>query len=153
MLPNLSISRKYNPVLVSALGGGREGWLRITQKIFNLDKNSLLHRWSQVDEILSIVDNYQVSNANNLEKAMNELKQMTPEVQECPQFQFLEVQPDYLLTPSNKINYTKYLLILAGEFLCISPAAYRMLRNSRAIILPRERSGLHLSAQFFAKNC
>ena len=92
----------------------------IPESYFNLDKNSLLHRWSQVDEILSTVDNYQVSDANHLEKAMNELKQMTPEVQECPHFQFLEVQLDYLLTPSNKINYTKYLVILARELLYLS---------------------------------
>ena len=77
---------------------------------------------------------------------------MTPEVQESPQFQFLEVQLDYFLTPSNKINYTKYLLILAGKLLCISSAAYRMLRNSRVIILPRERLIRDLMSRSFQNN-
>ena len=69
-----------------------------------------------------------------------------------PQFQFLEVQLDYFLTPSNKINYTKYLLILAGKLLCISPAVYRMLRNSRVIILPRERLIRDLMSRSFQNN-
>ena len=77
---------------------------------------------------------------------------MTSEVQECPQFQFLVAQLDNLLTPYNKIRYTKHLLILAGELLCISPAAYRMLRNSRTIILPWERLLRDLMTRSFQNN-
>ena len=53
----------------------------IPKRYFSLQKNNLLHRWSQVDEILSTVENYQVSNSDHLAKVMYELKQMTSEVQ------------------------------------------------------------------------
>ena len=123
----------------------------IPKRYFSLQKNNP-HRWSQVDEILSTVENYQVSNSDHLAKVMYQLKQMTSEVQECPQFQFLGAQLDNLLTPYNKIRYTKHLLILAGQLLCISPAAYRMLRNSRTIILPCERLLRDLKTRSFQNN-
>ena len=43
-----------------------------------------------------------------------------------------------MLTKSNGRRFTKYTLVLAAELFCISPAAYRMLRNSGAICLPYE---------------
>jgi hypothetical protein len=54
-------------------------------------------------------------------------------------FQFLMAQLEMLLTPSNRLQYTKYSLIFAAELLCTSPAAYRMLRGSRTIILPKQQ--------------
>ena len=69
----------------------------IPKIIFNLQKNSLLHRWSQMEEILSIVNNYETSNNDHLLKAMEELKQMTIDVQESTHFQFLETQLEFLL--------------------------------------------------------
>ena len=42
----------------------------IPKIIFNLQKNNLLHRWSQMEEILSIVNNYETSNNDHLLKAM-----------------------------------------------------------------------------------
>ena len=36
-------------------------------------------------------------------------------------------------------RYSRYVLILAAELICISPAAYRFLRNSKTLILPNEK--------------
>ena len=122
----------------------------IPKIIFNLQKNSLLHRWSQMEEILSIVNNYETSNNDHLLKAMEELKQMTIDVQESTHFQFLETQLEFLLISDNNIRYTKHLLIFAGELLCISPAAYRMIRNYRIIKLPRKQLVRNLMSRSFA---
>ena len=48
-------------------------------------------------------------------------------------------QLEMLLIPPNKLRYTKYSLIFAAELLCVSPAAYRMLRGSQTIILPKQQ--------------
>ena len=45
----------------------------IPKRYFGLQKNNLLYIWSQVDEILSTVENYQVSNFDHLAKVMYEL--------------------------------------------------------------------------------
>ena len=116
---------------------------------FNLQKNSLLHRWSQMEEILSIVNNYETSNNDYLLRAIEELKQMTIDVQESTHFQFLETQLEFLLISDNNIRYTKHLLIFAGELLCISPAAYKMIRNYRVLKLPREQLVRNLMTRNF----
>ena len=67
-----------------AYGGGRERWLRDTQALFKFVEDSLLHRWSQVNEILTTVNNYQMSNSDHLTKVMYELNQITSKVQEYP---------------------------------------------------------------------
>ena len=72
-----------------------------------------------MEEILSIVNNYETSNNDHLLGAIEELKQMTIDAQESAHFQFLL---KFLLISDNNIRYTKYLLIFAGELLCISPA-------------------------------
>ena len=87
---------------------------------FNLQKNSLLHRWSQMEEILSIVNNYETSNNDYLLRAIEELKQMTIDVQESTHFQFLETQLEFLLISDNNIRYTKHLLIFGGTSLHLS---------------------------------
>ena len=83
----------------------------IPKIIFDLQKNSLFHRWSQMEEILSIVNNDETSNNDHLLKAIEELKQMTIDVQESTHFQFLETQREFLLILDNNIRYTKYLPI------------------------------------------
>ena len=42
-----------------------------------------------------------------------------------------------LLTKIKGRRFTKHNLVLAAELFCVSPAAYRMLRNSGAVCLPR----------------
>ena len=46
----------------------------IPKTIFNLQKNSLLHRLSHVEETLSVVNNIKTSNNDYLLKSMEELK-------------------------------------------------------------------------------
>lgn len=65
-------------------------------------------------KILSIVNNYETSNKDHLLKAMEELKQMTIDVQESAHFQFLETQLEFLLISENNIRYTKHQKIISG---------------------------------------
>ena len=60
------------------------------------------------------------------------------ELHDSPHFQFLEEQIQLLLTKPTGRRFTKHILVLAAELFCVSPAAYRMLRNSGAICLPHE---------------
>ena len=110
----------------------------IPKKEFQLQKNSLLHRWSQLKEVIEVVSNHTPSNADHLACAMAELTQMAITLK-SPHLEFLQAQLQMLLTPKNNLRYTKHLLVFAAELLCISPAAYRMLRRSGAINLPREQ--------------
>ena len=59
-------------------------------------------------------------------------------------FQFLMVmaQLEMLLIHPNELRYTKYSLIFAAELLCVSPAAYRMLRGSRTIAKTATNQGV-----------
>jgi hypothetical protein len=59
---------------------------------------------------------------------------------ETPNFQFIHAQIQMLLTSKNNLRYSKHVMILAAELLCVSPAAYRMLRRSGVINLPREQT-------------
>ena len=61
------------------------------------------------------------------------------ELHDSPHFQFLQEQMQLLLTQPNGRRFTKHILVLAAELFCISPAAYRMIRNSGAICLPHEK--------------
>ena len=58
---------------------------------------------------------------------------------DSPQFQFIQDQLQLLITPRNGHRSTKNSFILAAELFCISPFAYRMLRNSGAACLPNEK--------------
>jgi len=48
-------------------------------------------------------------------------------------------QTEMLLIPPNNLRYTNYSLTFAAELLCVSPAAYIMLRGLRTIILPKQQ--------------
>jgi hypothetical protein len=115
----------------------RDGY-EVPKKNFILQKNSLLNRWSQLDGILEAIRSYVVSSSDHLGKIMQEMDQMT-DVHHLPNFQFLQSQLQMLLMPKNNFHYCKHVLILASELLCVSPAAYRLLRRSGAINLPNEQ--------------
>ena len=70
---------------------------------FQLQKNSLLNRWSQVDDIISVIQVHQASNKDHLDTALKELCLMH-DYQDTPHFQFLYSQLQMLLTTSNKFQ-------------------------------------------------
>ena len=81
---------------------------------------------------------YDIPGKDLLEKSIQALMEIEY-LQDNPRYQLILEQLQLILTPINGRRYNKHL-ILASELLCISPAAYRMLRRSEAIILPRERT-------------
>ena len=108
---------------------------RVPKKLFNLQKNSLISRWSQIDQIISITRGFEPTNDDYMDRITKLLDTMV-ELHDNPHFQFIQDQVLLLLTKPNGRRFTKHSLILATELFCVSPAAYRMLRNSGAICLP-----------------
>ena len=82
------------------------------------------------------MNSYDIPGKNLLEKKIQSLMKNEYIMQDNPTYQLILEQ--LILTPINGRRYNKHLLILAAELLFISPAAYRMLRRSEVIILPRE---------------
>ena len=58
---------------------------------------------------------------------------------DSPHFQFIYAQLQLLLTSPEGRRYDKNLYVLAAEIHNISPAAYKMLRRSGSVILPRPK--------------
>ena len=61
---------------------------------------------------------------------------MCEELLNCPTFQFIQDQLQLILKPNKNKSYSKHTVIFALELMGVSPAAYRLVRNSKAIILP-----------------
>ena len=133
--------------LLSAEKNGFE----VPKNKFELQKNNLFHKWSQLSDIISVLNCYCPLNTDYLSKAMKELNKIE-ELHDTPNFQFILEQLELLLQQVNGRRYTKHIIILAAELLCISPAAYRMLRNSKAIILPREKFIRELMSKSYQDN-
>ena len=72
----------------------------IPKKLFNLQKNSLISRWSQTDEILAVTRKFEPSNEDYLQR-ISELFDGMVELHDQPHFQFLQDQMLLLLTKSN----------------------------------------------------
>ena len=78
---------------------------------------------------------YKFKNADYLKSALQELSQMS--CSDLPHFQFVYSQLQLLLTHLEGRRFDRNLYILAAELHNISPAAYRMLRKSGSVVLPR----------------
>ena len=109
--------------------------VQLPKKLFPLQKNSLLSKWSQVREILNIVTSYEVSNDDLLNHALESLNQMS-DFHASPHFQFIVAQLRMLLTKPKGRRYDKETIVLAAELHNVSPAAYKMLQKSGAMALP-----------------
>lgn len=109
--------------------------IEVPKKMFPLQKNSLLSRWTQVNELISAINSHEADSADLLKKAIQFLKLMT-DCHDLPQYQFVLSQLHMLLSPAKGRRYDKDVLILAAELHNISPAAYKMLRKSGSIALP-----------------
>ena len=105
---------------------------------FDLQKNSLLHKWTQVRNIITVMNLHEASTQDLLNKLIKECKQVT-DLADAPNFQFLQEQLQLMFSSPQGRRYSKHVLIFAAELICISSAAYRLLRNSKTIILPREK--------------
>ncbi len=111
--------------------------INVSKQLFPLQKNSLVSRWTQVDEILRVVTCFEPSNDDLLKQALESLKEMT-DLHDSPHMQFITAQLHLLLKKPKGRRYDKETVVLAAEIHNISPAAYRMLRRSGALALPHE---------------
>ena len=123
----------------------------IPKSNFTLQKNSLVSKWSQIDEIIAVVQSHLPSDADYLREAINQLNRMSGML-DSPNFQFLQSQLEMLNTSLKGRRFSKHTIILAAQLLCISPAAYRMLRDSGAVNLPKEQLIRDLLSSSFAEN-
>ena len=120
----------------------------VPQNKLSLQKNNLVSRWSQIDFILKVLSEHRASNEDHLESALKELSKID-DYEGSAHLQFIHAQLQMLLRPSNNLNFAKNIIVLASELLCVSPAAYRMLRNSGVMKLPREQLIRNLMSRSF----
>ena len=65
--------------------------VQVAKRLFPLQKNSLISKWTQVAQILSVVTSYEPSNEDLLSNALESLKLMT-DFHDSPHFQFIIAQ-------------------------------------------------------------
>ena len=104
-------------------------------KAYCVQRNSLLSKWSQFDKIMSCITVYEFKDADYLKSALQELSQIN--CSDLPHFQFVYSQLQLLLSYLEGRRFDRNLYVLAAELHNISPAAYRMLRKSGSVVLPR----------------
>ena len=102
---------------------------------FSLQKNSLLSRWTQVDDIVSVVDNYENINNDYLTIVLESLDKME-DLHGSAHFQFLRAQIQLLLIAPKGRRFDKQILVVAAEIYGISPAAYKMIYRSGVLAIP-----------------
>ena len=80
----------------------------VPKNILKLQKNSLVSKWSQIEDIEKIMDNHETSSIQCLEKIASELDSIS-DFHENESFQFIQAQLQLLLAPPNNCRYTKYV--------------------------------------------
>ena len=104
-------------------------------RLFN---HRLVYTWTEVHKIVRVINGHITSNNDFIKATISQLEKVV-DVTDDTMIQFLKDQLMLILTSSNKHHYSKAIITLAAELLCVSPAAYRMVRASRAIFLPKEQ--------------
>ena len=107
---------------------------QIPKNNFSLQKNSLLSKWSQVDEVFLTTANHEICNEDYVKSALNSLDLMC-DLRDSSHFQCIDTQLRLLLLTPKARRFNKQVIILATELHNISPSAYKMLRRSGAVIL------------------
>lgn len=85
-----------------------------------------------LDAVFDIISKHEPGNKEYLNQATKELNKMM-DMLETPNFQFIQAQLKMLLTSKNNLRYSKHLLVMAAELLCVLPAAYSMQINFSVI--------------------
>jgi hypothetical protein len=115
----------------------KEGY-EVPKNVLKLQKNSSLSRWSELDAMLEVLVKHEPADIDYLAHVKKELNKIV-DMLETPNFQLIQAQLDMILTSKNNLRYSKHVLVFAAELLCVSPAAYRMIRRCGVIKLPREQ--------------
>lgn len=120
--------------LISAEKNGFE----VPKSKFSIQKDCLIHKWSDLKSIINVINDHDTSYVDHLNRALQELD-LCDELLDSPNFQFIQDQLQLLLKPPSRRRYSKHTVIFALELLGVSPAAYRLVRNSKSMILPGEK--------------
>ena len=109
--------------------------IEVSKRLFPLQKNSLLSKWSQMRYITDQVNAYEYTSQEILEHAISQLCNMT-EAHELAHFTFLLSQLRLIFKPPDGRRFDTDTMIFAMQLHNISPSAYKMIRRSGLIILP-----------------
>ena len=110
--------------------------------------NRFINKWSQVQQVIDAVKQHQVTKSAYLSAALEGIKHDGG-------YGRLTIIPVYenqlamILTSDSNIRFSKSVLIFAAQLLCVSPAAYRMIRSEGAMRLPREQLIRNLMSRSF----
>ena len=129
---------KKSPFGFLKLIGVEKNGYDIPKTLLDIQKNHFIHRWSQLKYILAVLDGHAPSTADRLNMIMSQLEELD-EFQDDTHYQFIVSQLDLLTKPKNRRRFSKHIIVFAVELFGVSPAAYRLLRRSKTIVLPRER--------------
>ena len=117
------------------LANAEKDGIVVPKKEFPLQKNSLVSKWTQIDDIVNVVGRYDADNNDYLKNVLRSLDSMT-DIYDSAYYQFLRGQLQLLLCVPNARRFDKQTLVIAAELYSISPAAYKMLRRSGVLALP-----------------
>ena len=113
--------------------------IEVNNRVFGIQKDGYIHKWSDVQTILRKLVEYKMSSEAHLKKAHQELD-LCDEFIDSPSFQFIQEQLQLFNKSHLKSkSYSKHTVIFALELMGVSPAAYRLIRNSRLVYLPSQR--------------
>ena len=85
---------------------------QIPKNNFSLQKQSLLSKWSQVDEVFITTANYEICNEDYVKSALNSLDLMC-DLHDSSHFQFIDTQLRLLLLTPKAHRFNKQVIILA----------------------------------------
>lgn len=109
--------------------------IEVPKRLFPLQKNSLLSKWSQIRSITEQVNTYEYTSQESLQYIISQLCKMT-EAHELPHLTFILSQLRLVFKPPDGRRFHTDTLIFAMQLHNISPSAYKMIRRSGLIILP-----------------
>ena len=109
--------------------------IEVSKKLFPLQKNSLISRWSQIKSIINIIDQHEFESSDYMEVALEYMNLMT-DCHDSPHFIFLVSQLHLFFKPAKGRRFDKNTLLFALQVHNLSHSAYRMIRKSGSIILP-----------------
>ena len=97
----------------------------------------VLMTWTQFESLIEQVKCFEPSDNDRISKALDCLNELS-DVDNIPAIQFIQEQLQLVMKQSNRRRYAKNVVIFAAELFAHSPSAYRFLRKSGTIILPKE---------------
>ena len=111
----------------------------VNNNVFEIQKNGYIHKWSELQKIVDILIKHNNPSEAHFKKAVQELD-LCEEFIDSPTFQFIQEQLQLFIKSHFQLkSYSKHTVIFALELMGVSPAAYRLIRNSKLVYLPSER--------------